>query len=352
MMKRLAHSCSVAQGYLHDQNELVLGIHAVGHDIGFAVLSGDGTPVIIAEEERWSRRKGGSFFLSADWVLDTLDEAGVSHKSISVLGVANIPALTIAGPALVRNGEPRLAIARAQSAVVHEISARLPNLERIQYVRHHLCHAASAFISRPFLETPVVVVLDGKGECESGSIWQWLQGGLHRIDAVPLPASIGKFFHAVASWIGLDGVEREGKLMALASYGTPRHVELMRCNFLKAADDGTYIISTSLAHRPMSGQEWLKHAVNVFGERKNDDPLHPENADIAASAQMLLEELVEAYVKRALLLTGLDSAVVAGGIFMNSVMNGRLRDVPNIAQIWVPPFASDTGIAFGAAAGH
>src|SRR5262249_43027896 len=94
---------------------------------------------------------------------------------------------------------------------------------RWHFEAHHLSHAASAFHASPF-PLAAILTLDGRGEkattgyaVGSGTEIEWL-GQVH------MPHSLGLLYERVTEYLGFLHSSDEYKVMALASYGEPRHL--------------------------------------------------------------------------------------------------------------------------------
>lgn len=326
-----------------------LGVNLLGNDTSAAVLATDGSIVAVAEEERYSRVKGGRRWASPAWVLEILDEHAVPRDAVSRLGVARIQSLHGRRRAAPSAAPPIEYWDQAKSVSVAWLVERLPSCSAVTEVRHHLCHAASAFYASPF-DKAAVVTADGMGEVETATIWRAEGCGLEQVWSAELPHSLGLAYEAVAAWAGLTGVEREGKLMGLAALGVPRLADVVRDRLLRSDPDRVFVLADEVAALPPSTEVWVDYLATVFGPRgPGGNDVRPLDADVAASVQLVLEDCLDQLAVMAKRLTGLDRCVAAGGVFMNSVANGRLRRGGTFADFWVQPLAGDAGTSLGAA---
>lgn len=324
----------------------VLGVNALFHDPSAALVV-DGRIVAAAEEERFSRRKHGKRPVPfAAWELPEnamrwcLREAGLRPQDLDAVAYSFDPDL--AKPAedmgLDDPWDP-LRLMYAQ-AVPGFLATALPGLdrERVRFVPHHVAHAASAALAAPIdgHGSTSVLVLDGRGEATSHLSGRYTHGRLEILAAQPLPHSLGLLYESLTEHLGFLRSSDEYKVMALASYGRPAHLEELR-ETIRATDDGGF-------EAPIP--DWSRFAPRREG---GEDDWPPEYADLACSVQARLEEVMVDLATWVHRRTGDDVLTLAGGTALNCVANSRLwRETP-FRHIWVQPAAGDAGTALGAA---
>jgi carbamoyltransferase len=330
-------------------DQVTLGYLPTGHDPSLAIV-GDQGVIAVAEEERYSRIKGGRFVTDPRWVFEVLAEFGVDAAAVTALAVPNVGGLHERRRADSLTGVPVHAQSRLADALVDQVAQRLPGLQSVQYIRHHQCHAASAYLSSPFGDATVITA-DGMGETESATIWAASGGRLEQLHSVPLPHSIGYVYQALAWWSGLAGVEREGKFMGLSSWGRPGHCDLLREHFIREDGELGFRVAPGLERVPMSGAAWNAYTVGLLGPRRDGsrDAVDQYAADIAASAQLIVQDMLLSYLGVARRLGARGPLCAAGGVFMNTVANGVIRQSAGFDGVWVQPMAGDNGLALGAA---
>jgi carbamoyltransferase len=326
----------------------VLGINAVFHDPAAALVV-DGRVVAAAEEERFSRRKHGKRPVpfsawelpeaSARWCLD---EAGLTPGDLDAVAYSFDPAL----------GEPaeELGLADPWDWLRQEYARRAPDFlaaalpgldpDQVRFVPHHVAHAASAALASPahgLGHDQAVLVLDGRGEAASHLAAVYRRGEIHRLAAQRLPHSLGLLYEDVTEHLGFLRSSDEYKVMALASYGKPRHLDLFRDAVRPGADGGFTVEPIALdalcKRRDPSTEEWSA-----------------EHADLACSLQRRLEEVVLALAGWLHEAAGGPRALaLAGGVALNCVANARLAAQGPFDEVWIQPAAGDAGTALGAA---
>jgi carbamoyltransferase len=346
-----------------------LGINAAFHDCS-ACLVADGAVLAAAEEERFTRVKHGKRPLPFTvWQLPfhaidyCLREAGIDLRDVAHVAYSYDPALQLG----THRGQASIALPLEPSArpsewlspwdplalsyvvnaprqladgAPHHLKHRFRDVGpdapyAWHFVEHHLAHEASAFLAAPFDEC-AVLVMDGRGEraCTSYGICE--RGTYVRLKQIDYPHSLGLLYEDITDHLGFLRSSDEYKVMALASYGRPRHVGRLR-QVLRYRGGGEYELGRA---------DWRE----VLGEpRQRGGPLEQVHMDIAHSLQVVLEETVADMADWLHFETGASRLSMAGGVALNCVMNAKLRDRGPFSEIWVQPAAGDSGTALGAA---
>ena len=320
----------------------VLGINALFHDPAAALVV-DGRVVAAAEEERFSRRKHGKRpvpfaawelpELSARWCLET---AGLRPEDLDAVAYSFDPRL--ARPASEQGlDDPwdHLRLTYAEKAPGF-LAAGMPGLDpgAVQFVPHHVAHAASAGLAAPVRDSSVLV-LDGRGEAVSHLAGRYAAGELEVLASQALPHSLGLLYEDVTEHLGFLRSSDEYKVMAMASYGQPRFLAELT-DPVRATGDGGFHTDPvdwgSLAKRLGPGDDWTQ-----------------DHADLAASVQRRLEEVLLDLVRWLHQQTGGTALTLAGGVALNCVANTRIAAEGPFDQVWVQPAAGDAGTALGGA---
>ena len=320
----------------------VLGINAAFHDPSAALVYG-GRVVAAAEEERFSRRKHGKVPVPfSAWELPEqstawcLEYGGVAAGDLDAVVYAYDPSLATAlnGDVVAANWEG-LRTLYVQRAPLF-LKTALPGLDpaSVRYLPHHVAHAASAYLSSPF-ESCAVLTLDGRGERTSQLAGRADAGGLEVLAEQRLPHSLGLVYEELTAHLGFRRASDEYKVMALASYGQPRWLGELR-EALHATEDGGFRAARL---------DWTRFAPAV-GEGGEWSAAH---ADLAASVQRRLEEVVLDLARWVHEQTGERRLALAGGVALNCVCNSRLWREGPFDDVWVQPAAGDAGTALGAA---
>jgi carbamoyltransferase len=315
-----------------------LGVNAIFHDPAAALVV-DGTVVAAAEEERFSRRKHGKRPVPfSAWELPEqamrwcLAEAGLTPADLDAVGYSFDPAIAAEMP-----DDPydpvRVDYARRAAGFLAEA---LPGLDRdrVRFVEHHVAHAASAGLAAP-TRTSSVLVVDGRGEAHSHLAGRYRDGELEILHRQALPESLGLLYESLTDHLGFLRSSDEFKVMALASYGEPRFLPELR-EIVRATGDGGF-----RAQAP----DWTR-----FAPRRIDDGTWGgDHADLAASVQAVVEEVLVDLATWLHGQTGDTVLTMAGGTALNCVANSRIwRETP-FEEVWVQPASGDSGTALGAA---
>ena len=321
----------------------VLGINAVFHDPAAALVV-DGRTVAAAEEERFTRRKHGKPPVPfAAWELPEraaawcLAAAGLHPEDLDAVAYSYDPALAPPpGPDVTADGWEGLRTLYARRAPLF-LATALPGLDpgRVRFVAHHLAHAASAHLAAPYPSSSVLV-LDGRGEVASHLAGHAdASGRLEVLAAQRLPHSLGLLYEEVTEHLGFRRSSDEYKVMALAAYGQPAFLPELR-EAVRTSGDGGFTVAPldwgTLAKRRGAGEPWTT-----------------EHADLAASVQTRLQEVLLELVGWLHRQTGDRVLTMAGGVALNCVANSYLAERGPFERIWVQPAAGDAGTALGAA---
>ena len=320
----------------------VLGLNAVFHDPAAALVV-DGEVVAAAEEERFSRRKHGKRPVPfSTWELPEsaarwcLAEAGLQPADVDAVAYSYDPELAPpTGPDLTDDAWEGLRTLYARRAPQF-LQTALPGLDPacVRFVPHHVAHAASAHLAAPFLDSSVLV-LDGRGERASHLSGRSVAGDLEVLAAQELPHSLGLMYEEVTEHLGFLRSSDEYKVMALASYGEPTFLPELR-ELVRATEDGGFLVE------PIEWQSFAKAL-------PRDGVWEPEHADLAASVQRRLEEVVLDLARWLHARTGDRALTMAGGVALNCVANSRLAEQGPFEHVWVQPAAGDAGTALGGA---
>ena len=319
----------------------VLGVNAVFHDPAAALVV-DGEIVAAAEEERFTRRKHGKESVpfstwelperSARWCLEV---AGLDAADLDAVAYSYDPGLAqpVNGDVTVDGWEP-LRTLYAQRAP-RFLATALPGLDpsAVRFVPHHLAHAASATFASPF-QSAAVMVLDGRGERASYLAGHFDGGRVHVLATQSLPHSLGLFYEEATEHLGFRRSSDEYKVMALAAYGEPSNLASLR----------PLVRPTGAGGFACEAIDWA-----ALAPPGSDGAWTEEHADLAASVQRRLEEVLLELADGLHERTGETRLALAGGVALNCVANSVLLEHGPFDELWVQPAAGDAGTALGAA---
>ncbi len=226
----------------------------------------------------------------------------------------------------------------------------IADLPPLLFCEHHQSHAASAFYPSPF-DSAAVLCLDGVGEWATTTLWRGEGNTLDPLWEIDFPHSLGLLYSAFTYFTGFKVNSGEYKLMGLAPYGEPKYVDVILENLLDLKDDGTFRMDMSYFNYATGLTMTNDKFAALFGgpARASEAQLTPREMDIAASIQVVTEEVVLRLARTLHRETGAAKLCLAGGVALNCVANGRLLREGPYTDIWVQPAAGDAGGALGAA---
>jgi carbamoyltransferase len=320
----------------------VLGINAVFHDPAAALVV-DGNIVAAAEEERFTRRKHGkqcvpfsTWELPEESVRWALAFANVRPDQLDAVAYSYDPDLVQSGGGDLHENEFEQLRTYFVRNAPGFIQTAFPGIDpaKVRFVPHHIAHAASAYLAGPHRDCSVMV-MDGRGEQTSYLGGVVRDGELEVVRRISLPHSLGLRYEELTMHVGFARSSDEYKVMALASYGTPRWCAEIR-EAMHHDGNGGFIAE------PIDFARFVP-------PRTADEPFSSGHADLAASVQAVLQEVMldvarwlHAYAPR-------NALVLAGGVALNVVANTYVAERGPFEHVWVQPAAGDAGTALGAA---
>ncbi len=354
----------------------ILGISAYYHDAAAAILV-DGVLVAAAQEERFTRKKHDAGF-PEHAIRYCLDEAGLELSMVDQVVFYDKPFLKF--ERLLEtyyNYAPR-GLASFVTAIPVWVSEKLflkrnirkglqaigtfdEKRQALLFPEHHLSHAASAFFPSPF-EEAVIVTLDGVGEWATASICLGKGKQIRIVKELRFPHSIGLLYSSFTYYLGFRVNSGEYKLMGLAPYGNPesdqvkRFAETIRSQLARINDDGSIWLNQryfryATGLRMTHNRKWEK----LFGlpRRKEEQSIEQVHCDLALAIQQVTEEVVLKMVAHAGTFAESESQArnlcLAGGVALNCVANGKIKEAGIFKEIFIQPAAGDAGGALGAA---
>jgi carbamoyltransferase len=344
----------------------ILGISAYYHDSAACIVV-DGEIIAAAQEERFTRKKHDSEF-PINAIEYCLTEAEMCVADIDYVVFYDKPFLKFE-----RLFETYLAFAPKgfksfatslpvwvkdklfQKTVIidalkEHIGEDVDWSEKLLFSEHHLSHAASAFFPSPFTEA-AVLTMDGVGEWATTSLAVGDGNKLSVKNEIHFPHSLGLLYSAITYYIGFKVNSGEYKVMGLAPYGEPKYADLIKDNLINIKEDGSFHLDMSYFDYCTDLKMTNKKFDDLFGAppRKPESILTQREMDIAASIQLVTEEVVIQLARGIRKSTGLKNLCLAGGVALNCVANGKLLRENIFDNIWIQPASGDAGGAVGAA---
>jgi len=353
----------------------VLGINSAYHETSSCILSDDSILACVEEERFTGIRHArppspyGSWLLPFNAINYCLETANCRMSEIDHIAYSFQPNSRLLGSisriacSLIRCSsvalEHELAYWYFNRRIFRFLRENAPSDHRIRrnfltigehsfkthFVAHHLCHAASAFYPSPY-DTAAILSLDGIGESCSSMMALGQDTKIQVLKEIDYPHSLGFFYEEITKFLGFRRGHDEYKVMALAALGTPKYYDKLR-QLVPLKPNGRYEVRISFYPELLFGQQELLNALGP--PRLWDATLTERHADIAASAQKVLEETILHMLQWLKKQTQADNLCLAGGVALNCVMNERIRQEAGFDHVWVQPAANDAGTSLGAA---
>ncbi len=338
----------------------ILGVSAFYHDAAAALVV-DGRIVAAAQEERFTRRKHDYTF-PVNAIEYCLAEAGLLPQDLDYVGFYDKPFLKFE-----RLLETYLAYApagfgsflaalplwlRQKLHLPRELRKGLGGAYRNRFVftEHHESHAASAFFPSPFDEA-AILTLDGVGEWATASFGTGRGNRIELTHELRFPHSLGLLYSAFTYFTGFKVNSGEYKLMGLAPYGEPRFAAVILEHLIDLKEDGSFRMDMSYFNYCQGLTMTSRRFDDLFEgpARKPESPVTAREMDIAASIQLVTEEIMLRSARHVHSLTGMRRLCLAGGVALKCVGNGRILREGPFEDVWIQPAAGDAGGALGVA---
>ncbi len=351
----------------------ILGISAYYHDAAVCLIKNE-TIIYAAQEERFSRIKNDESF-PALALQDALRQTNLTLEKIDVIIYYEKPFLKLerilktfihVAPkgwksflyAMQNWTTDKLFIKQNIFKELKDIDSTFnKNKSTLLFCNHHLSHAASAFFVSPFQEAAILTI-DGVGEYATTSLAFGNANSISIQKEIYFPHSIGLLYSAITYFLGFKVNSDEYKVMGLAAYGNPESeetisfVNTIESTLVHIEDDGSYSLNQqhfSYTHSltMVNDIDWQ----HLFGipKRKSDDELTQSHCNLAFAFQKITEKMVLQLCKELKKISASDNLCLAGGVALNSVINGIIIDKNIFKQVFIQPASGDAGGAIGAA---
>jgi len=347
------------------QHTYVLGLNTYDHDVSACLLR-DGVIAFAIAKERITREKHASGFYkeAIDYCLEaegiTLDDVDLVVRNCYLLPVPEMEERLV-----YQDMQGFLRDYERPDAAKHPLY--LSRSDKVVSISHHLAHAYSAFAVSPFDEG-VVMIVDGVGSYRSDvvepfpaadvatplaresesyyrfsgtrleclkKVWMEPDRGFLSDEFYNMPG-LGALYSRASTYVFGDW-NKCGELMGLAPYGRRDQVR-----HLLEMNDGTLRV-------PHWTTDFKQPYVQDPGRKWEDDPAMRHWEDVAWRVQDDTENVLLARARWLRETTGAKNLVMAGGVALNCVANGRLAREAGFENVWIQPAAGDDGIAIGCA---
>ena len=348
----------------------ILGISCFYHDSAAALLC-NGEILNAVQEERFSRKKHDSRF-PENAIKFCLNNNNIDLRDIDNIIYYEKPLLTFE-----RLLETYLAVAPKGSrsfiaamkvwlkeklflkSILKKKFKKLqkeltrvkePYTPKILFAEHHQSHAAAAFFPSPFKDA-AILCMDGVGEWATTSVWIGQNNKIKPLWEISFPHSLGLLYSAFTFYCGFKVNSGEYKLMGLAPYGKPIFAKKIKDNLIKIKEDGSFKLNLKYFKFHRGFQMTSRNFHKLFGAppREKESELKQFHMDLAASIQLITEEIIIKIAKSIKKETGKNNLCLSGGVALNCVANGKLLQEKIFDKMWIQPASGDAGSALGAA---
>ena len=336
----------------------ILGISAFYHDSAACLLQ-DGRLVAAGQEERWSRKKH-DFRFPARAARYCLRQAGIKAADLDLVIFYDKPFIKFErlletylsyAPVGIKSFLMAMPLWIRQKLWLPDVIKKELGFDgKVLFAEHHQSHAASAFFPSPF-EEAAFLTLDGVGEWTTTSYGTGRDNKIKIMGEIHFPHSLGLLYSAFTYFTGFRVNSGEYKIMGLAPYGEPKYVDTILSEIMDLKEDGSYKLNMKYFNYCQGLTMTNQRFARLFGgpPRQPESELTQREMDLAASVQKVTEEVVLRTARHVHKETGQENLVLAGGVALNCVANGRLLREGPFKRIWIQPAAGDAGGALGAA---
>lgn len=349
--------------------EAILGLSAYYHDSAATILV-DGKIVAAAQEERFTRKKHDSSF-PFNATQYVLQECGLSPNNIDTVAFYEKPYLKFERLLETYHGFAPKGLVSFLAAMPIWSKEKLfmrkmlqdniakfgINKPKLLFPEHHLSHAASAFYPSPFFEAAILTV-DGVGEWATTTIGYGKGKNITMLRELDFPHSLGLLYSAFTYFCGFKVNSGEYKLMGLAPYGNPHSEQTQKWKqiildeLVDLREDGSLFLNMKYFDFA-TGLKMCRNDAweSLFGiqKRRSETEITQSYMNMAFAIQEVTEEVMFRLSNTARDITRCDNLVMAGGVSLNCVANGKILKKGIFKDIWIQPAAGDAGGALGAA---
>ncbi|ETR73274.1 MAG: Carbamoyltransferase [Candidatus Magnetoglobus multicellularis str. Araruama] len=349
----------------------ILGISAFYHDSAAVFLS-EGKIIAAAQEERFSRKKHDAAF-PENAIKYVLDEASIPLNQVSTVAFYEKPYIKFERLMETYHSFAPKGLTSFISAMTAWLNEKLfmrrllkdklaqlgLDCDKIKFLfpEHHLSHAASAFFPSPF-DTAAILTIDGVGEWATTTICKGSGSDIQILKESHFPHSLGLLYSAFTYYCGFRVNSGEYKLMGLAPYGNHGSKRVAAFEntivheLVDIRQDGSFLLNMKYFNfatglTMCKDKKW--HALFGIPKRDPETPLSQAYMDMALAIQNVTERIIFQLAQTTQELTQCDNLVMAGGVALNCVANGKLIKSDIFKDIWIQPAAGDAGGALGAA---
>ncbi|MDP2926032.1 MAG: carbamoyltransferase [Nanoarchaeota archaeon] len=340
----------------------VLGISCYYHDASAALMK-DGKIIAAAEEERFTRKKHDTSF-PKNAIDFCLKSQGITIQDIDYIGFYEKPFLKFERilyqhlecfPKSYKTFLKSMPIWFSERLKVVKTMKKLGYKKDIFFIEHHLAHAASCFLVSPFKKSAILTI-DGVGEWTTTSYGIGENNNINLMKEIKFPSSIGLLYSTITAYLGFSVNNSEYKVMGLSPYGnmdknTNEYYKKLK-QVIDIKEDGSYRLDMDYFVFHYKDRMPSKKLCKLLDGpiRKKESEVSQRHKDIAAALQLITEEAITKILNHLYEITKNKNLVIAGGVGLNSVYNGKILSRTPFKKIWIQPNSSDGGTSIGVAA--
>lgn len=340
----------------------ILGISCYYHDSS-ATLIKDGRVLAAAQEERFTRKKHDNSF-PVNAICFCLNECNLNIEDIDYIGFYEKPLIKFERllfqyletfPFSLKTFVTSIpSWATEKLRLVKTIKKKLKYKKGVIFIDHHTAHAASCFFLSRF-DKAAILTIDGVGEWTTAAWGVGKNNNIELFQNINFPHSLGLLYSTITAYLGFKVNNSEFKVMGLAAYGeknkdkNPYYKKILKLVDIKK--DGSFRLNMSYFAFTYTNKMPSDKMIELFdGAVDKGGELTKKHKDIAAALQLVTEEIIVKMLNYIHKRTGCDNLVFAGGVALNSVMNGKILKETGFKEVWIQPDASDGGGSMGVAA--
>ena len=345
-----------------EKNIYILGLSCFYHDSS-ACLIKNGKVIAAAAEERFTRKKHDISFPynAAMWCLKYAD---ISLDDVNYVAFYEKPILKferVLNQHLEMFPKSFWTFFKSMPSWLNQklritkiIKKKLKYKGDIFFIKHHMCHAAAAYLLSNFNEAAILTI-DGVGESITTALGYADGSDIRLRKKIEFPHSLGLLYSAVTAHLGFKVNNSEYKVMGLSCYGnqdrsTNQFYKIFKNDVVSIKEDGSYRLNMDYFTYHYKDSMVSRKFIDKFGKvRKRKEHIKQKHVDIAAALQMITEDIILALLKHLYDETGCKNLCLGGGVALNSVANGKILKNTQFENIYIQPAAGDCGTSMGAA---
>jgi len=336
----------------------IMGLSCYYHDASACIIK-DGELIAAASEERFTRKKHDNDF-PINAARYCLEEAGIDISRVDYIGFYEKPVIKFERvlhqhihmfPWSIKTFVSSMpSWINEKLRVPRKIRKNLKYKGDILFIDHHLAHAASCFLVSPFKKAAILTT-DGVGEWTTMAYGIGQGSNIKLMKQIKFPHSIGLLYSTITAYLGFSVNNSEYKVMGLSATGDPNQFYNKLRKVIDIKDDGSFALDMSYFVYHYKDTMPSRKLCDLLGGpvRKGDSELTQRHKDISAALQKICEEIVIKSLNHVHKVTKCDNIVMAGGVALNSVANGKVLGNTPFKRIWIQPDAGDAGTSIGAA---